>query len=280
MAADAPLSRIVLGAASVADDVGFVALADLGNMLGSDVGANYRIIGGHMVTALVACWQLGEELYRETGDIDLGVPPVVVRDHCLIERLIDLGYERVAGNRFARPIHDVPVQVFGGRDTLHQAVIDVLVPAYTSRARNDRRVNDQLITTEVLGLATALKRPPRLLALELHRLNGEQLDVEIAFPDEVAALVLKAFATRVRNKATDVVDVWRCLEVAFAAGVTPEEFTDGNRSEAAALVRSLFDRRDGPGMRALESEQRLSTMAADERFTRLRALILRVIGSA
>lgn len=280
MATEAPLSRLVLGAASVADDLGYVALADLGRALGSDVGTNYRVIGGHMVTALVARWQLGAEMYRETGDTDLGVPPVIVRDHHLIERLMDLGYERVAGNRFAKPLHDVPVRIVGERDEPPQAIIDVLIPAYTSRARHDRRVSDELVTTEVLGLPTALNRPPVVLALELHRLNGERLEVEIAFPDEVAALVLKAFATRVRNKDTDVVDVWRCLEVAFAAAVDPREFNDGDRAEAATHIRALFERRDGQGMRALESEQRLSSAAADERFTRLRALITRILGNA
>jgi hypothetical protein len=156
----------------------------------------------------------------------------------------------------------------------------VLIPAYTSRARHNRRVSDELVTTEVLGLPTALNRPPVLLSLELHRLNGERLEVEIAFPDEVAALVLKAFATRVRNKATDVVDVWRCLEVAFAAGVGRHEFADGDRAEAAAHIRALFAERDGPGVHALQSEQRLATTAADERFTRLRALIARILGNA
>ena len=29
--------------------------------------AGYRIVGGHMVTMLVARWQLGATLYRETG---------------------------------------------------------------------------------------------------------------------------------------------------------------------------------------------------------------------
>lgn len=280
MAADPPLSRLVLGAASVADDLGYVALADLGRALGEGVGTNYRVIGGHMVTALVARWQLGPEMYRETGDTDLGVPPVVVRDHHVIERLMQLGYERIAGNRFARPIDDVPVRILGEREKPPQAVIDVLIPAYTGRARHDRRVSDELVTTEVLGLPTALNRPPVLLALELHRLNGERLNIDIAFPDEVAALVLKAFATRVRNKATDIVDVWRCLEVAFVADVGPHEFTDGDRVEAAGHIRAVFDRRDGPGMRSLEAEQRLTSTAADERFTRLRALIARILGNA
>lgn len=72
MAAQPPLTCVVLAAASVADDLGYVALSDLASVLGA---STCRIIGGHMVTALVARWQLGAELYRETGDTDLGVPP-------------------------------------------------------------------------------------------------------------------------------------------------------------------------------------------------------------
>jgi hypothetical protein len=71
MADRAVVSPIVtLTATSVADDLGYVALADLAGLLKTD---RYRIIGGHMVTALVARWGLGSELYRETGDTDLGV---------------------------------------------------------------------------------------------------------------------------------------------------------------------------------------------------------------
>jgi hypothetical protein len=58
MAADPPLTQLALAAASVADDLGFVALADLRTALG-DEAEDYRIIGGHMITVLAARWQLG-----------------------------------------------------------------------------------------------------------------------------------------------------------------------------------------------------------------------------
>ena len=274
MAARPPLTHVVLAATSVADDLGYVALSDLADVLGA---STYRIIGGHMVTALVARWQLGAELYRETGDTDLGVPPVVVREEGVIGRLLERGYQRVEGNRFARPIDDVPVTVRGA-ETQRSAIVDVLVPSYRTRARSNHRVSDDLVTTEVPGLALALQREPVLLRMELHRLNGEKLDAGVAFPDEVAALTLKAFASQVRNKPTDIVDLWRCLEVAYAAGTDPAAFTDGEAAEAARIVRALFDRRNGDGMSVLEEEQRLSGAAADERFTRVRALIQRVMG--
>ena len=104
-----------------------------------------------MVTALVARWQLGGELYRETGDTDLGVPPVVVREEGLIGGLLERGY------------------------------------------------------------------------------------------------------------------------------MDAEAFVEGEVAEAAHVIRALFDRRDGAGMSALEGEQRLSQTAADERFTRIRALVQRLL---
>ena len=48
-----PLTTITLGAASVADDLGYVALTDLARALGG-LTENYRVIGGHMVTVLAA----------------------------------------------------------------------------------------------------------------------------------------------------------------------------------------------------------------------------------
>jgi hypothetical protein len=266
----------VLRATSVADDLGYVALSDLGTALAAET-SDYRIIGGHMVTALVARSRLGAGLYRETGDTDVGVPPVVIHDRGLLRRLRDAGYEKVEGNRFARTMTDVPVHVVGSPDARRLAVIDVLIPAYTSRARQNRRVGDDLVTTEVPGLATALRRPAVMLDLELHRLNGERLDTQLAFPDEVAALVLKAFACHVRSKDTDIVDVWRCLEIAFAAGIKPTDFDDRDPAQAAAIVRALFVRRDGEAMGVLTTQQQLSERAADERFTRLRAMIERVL---
>jgi hypothetical protein len=61
MAAGTPLTRITLDAASVADDLGYVALTDLARALGG-LTEDYRVIGGHMVTVLAARWQLGHEL--------------------------------------------------------------------------------------------------------------------------------------------------------------------------------------------------------------------------
>jgi hypothetical protein len=274
MAAE-PLTRLDLVATSVADDVGFVALHDLGTVMS---GMDYRLIGGHMVMALVARWQLGPDLYRQTQDTDLGVPPIAVQDSSIIDALLARGYERRAGNRFGRPLDDIPVNAVGIDRARPEATIDVLVAGYTSRLRTDRTFGDHLVTTEVPGLATALQRPPVEMSLEMRRLNGQVLGVDLSVADEVSALVLKAHASRVRDKPTDVVDVWRCLEICFAAGVDPAAFIGVDAQAAASHIRDLFAERNGPGMRAITGEQRLSPAAADERFTRITALVARILG--
>ena len=278
MAAGTPLTRLTLGAASVADDLGYVALCDLARALG-DIPGDFRVIGGHMVTVLGARWQLGNEFYRETGDVDLGITPIVARDRHVVGRLKNLNYKQVAGNRFARGLADIPVTMKDKEGSPRpEAFIDVLVPAYTSRARENVQVGDDLFTTEVPGLQLALARPPVAITLELHRLNGTTLQAELPFPDEVSALVLKSLATTVRSKDTDIADIWRCLEIAFAAGLGPEDFTRGVRAQAAEVIRSLFGSRRGAPVAALAAEQHLSAEAADARFTRIRALITRVLG--
>lgn len=61
-----PLNRLTLRATSLADDLGFVALADLATALESDDEVPYRVIGGQMVMVLAARWGLGADLYRVT----------------------------------------------------------------------------------------------------------------------------------------------------------------------------------------------------------------------
>lgn len=224
--------------------------------------------------------ELGADLYRQTGDADLGAPPGVLQSLGLVDRLLDLGYEQVGGSRFARRMTDLPVRLAGEQTTGPSAAIDLLIPAHTSRARQNRHVGESLVTTEVPGLATALLRPAVTITLHLRRLDGSMLEADLSFPDEVAALVLKALATKVRFKDTDVVDLWRCLEVCLAAGNGPEDFADGEPATAATIVRALFAGRHGPGMMSLTAQQKLTTAGADQRYTRLRALITRVLGTA
>jgi hypothetical protein len=100
--------------------------------------------------------------------VDLGIPPIVAQNKDVVSRLKRISYLQIAGNRFARALSDIPVGMTDERDSRNpEALIDVLVPAYTSRARDNVRVGEGLFTTEVLGLQLALARPPVTISLEL-----------------------------------------------------------------------------------------------------------------
>jgi len=176
-----PLNHLVLAAGSVADDLGYVALADISRLL--DTTTDYRIVGGLMVTALAYRWNLGTSLYRETLDADLGVPPVVARDLDIAGRLKAAGYRQVAGDRFEKPVSDIPAGLGTTTASDYAAAIDVLVPAYTSRPRQTVTVAPDLVTTEVPALQLALARPPVELTLDVQRLNGSLSSVRLLFPD-------------------------------------------------------------------------------------------------
>lgn len=272
MAAELPLDRLVLRAASVADDLGFVALGDLA---ATSEGIDSRVIGGHMVQLHVYRWGFGAELYRETQDVDLGVPLTAVEDPSIVERLMALGYARLAGNRFSRQIDDISV----GDDTAdsHQAVIDLLVPAYTSRPSKTGLIGQHLVTTEVPGLAEAFRRPAVAVELELTRMNNAVLSARVVIPDELAALVLKVMAWRTRGAPKDAVDIWRCSEVALAAG---SYFTELNGKTGDTVRRDLqraVERRHGQFMDEITSFRRLSPNAGDALHTRLRAVVDRLL---
>jgi hypothetical protein len=100
------------------------------------------------------------------------------------------------------------------------------------------------VTTEVPGLQIALARPPIELTLDLQRLNSNLTSVRLLFPDEVSALSLKAFATTVRIKPTDIIDIWRCLEICLAAGTDTTAFRRGTPADAAVIIGNSSPRTD------------------------------------
>lgn len=178
----------------MADDLGFVAISDLwASIAALGHGDDVRLIGGYMVTLHVIRWNLGNELYRESQDIDLGVPYAIARDTALVESLTAKNYEREGGNRYVKAVTDVPLELDAEAPTPYAAIDILLMPA-TSHARENVRLGDHLTTTEVPGLAEALNRPGVRLDLKLQRLNAEVLTATVTLADEVSLLVLKALS--------------------------------------------------------------------------------------
>jgi hypothetical protein len=75
-----PAPRLVLASTSRAADGGYLALSDLAQ-IAATLDADYRIIGGHMVTLLVAAHGVADQVpLRETLDADFGALPQVIAD--------------------------------------------------------------------------------------------------------------------------------------------------------------------------------------------------------
>ena len=257
---------VVLASLSAAMDGGFIAVADVSRVL-AEVGAaeGYRLIGG--VAVMLHVQRLGLDLpLRATGDADFGVPLHVLKEPRLVRAIEARRYAKVAGNRWERPIDDRRV-----------AAVDLLVPAYRTRARSTVRVGD-LVTTEVPGLAIALQRPAVVIDAEFRLTDGQVLTASVALPDAVGTLALKAGARTVRHETRDAADLWRCLEIAAAEGAQPEMFAV---QEPLQRVARLLKEELGPQGRALPVlTATLQVDAAARLRTRLRALLAEVVGGS
>lgn len=250
---------------SAAMDGSFTAIADVaGAMAASGTSEQHRLIGGVAVMLHIQRLQLDLPI-RATADADFGVPPHILLNTDLVTTIEALGYDKIAGNRWERRIDD-----------RRAATVDLLVPTYRSRARHTVRVGE-VVTTEVPGLAEALQRPPIGVAVELELNDGSTLAATVALPDAVSMLTLKTMARTVRTEDRDVGDLWRCLEIAAAEGVTPSSFTS---NEILHQVQQVLWSELGPNGRAL------STLTADLQAdraarlrTRVRALITETVGT-
>jgi hypothetical protein len=256
--------KVVLTSLSAAMDGGFTAIADVSAaMAAAGAADDYRLIGG--VTVMLHIGRLGLDVpLRATGDADFGVPPHVLRRPDLVRAIETLGYKKVFGNRWERRIDDRRV-----------AAVDLLVPTYRTRARHTIKVG-QVVTTEVPGLAEALRRPGITLRTELHLTDGARLDAAVVLPDAVGTLALKTLVRSVRSERRDVEDLWRCLEIAAADHVTPSMFDDDGplADVRAALWRELGPR--GTALAQLTAD--LQDDAAAQLRTRVRARLAEVVG--
>ncbi len=197
---------------SNADEAAFTALRDVARLEVEPV----RVIGGQMVS--LHAHRHGLTLPRETVDADLGLQPFVLKSSNIAEQLEVIGYRQESGCRFVRTLDHLasaagPVE----------AAIDLLVPSTQTRARKSVQ-HGKFNTTEVPGLSLAFQRQPIKLPIEVTYLSGEVESFTLILPDEIASLALKVLARTTRVKDTDAVDVWRCLEICFIAGVRQPDF--------------------------------------------------------
>jgi len=251
---------------SIAETVGYEALEAVSSVTDGHV---VRIIGGYMVT--LHAYRYGLNLLRQTMDADIGVPPHVISDSGLLLKLSDLGYTKTSGNRFEKIVDNYEAK------SITAAIIDVLIPTYTSRARNNVKVGG-LVLDEVPGLAEAFQRPPIKIKLKVNHRDSKSKEFGLQLPDEISALVLKVMARTVRKKDTDSIDIWRCLEICQAAKI--ENLLEELPAEIGNQVHQVLKNEymgNGIGLLEIRQAERLSDSSFQERKTRINALMQRVL---
>jgi hypothetical protein len=244
---------------SRASDGSFTAISEIGALL---VDSPYRLIGGAAV--VLHQLRLGlEHPIRATADADFGVPPYALHDDSLIEAVASLGYRKVAGNRWSRSI-----------DQTREATVDLLVPSYRTRLRSSVQ-HGGTSTTEVGGLAVALKRPAVCVIGSVVLTDGTELPLELSIPDITSMLGLKLHARWARAEDRDAIDLWTCLELIVAANEF-DDFRSADFDDVRDQLRvELSD--EGPSMRTLIAG--VSDEEAHRRRTRIRGLVRAVGGS-
>ena len=137
------------------------------------------------------------------------------------------------------------------------------------------RIGD-IVTTEVPGLAEALRRPGVSVEIDIALTDGASIAAKVVIPDPAATLGLKAWARVVRNEDRDAEDLWRCLEIAHAAGVTADVLRD---DATLGQIVPILERELGPtGASIGVITKGLDEAEAARRRTRIRALVAEVVG--
>jgi len=249
---------ITVTSTSAATDGGFVAISEIAALVGS---ARYRLIGG--LAVLLHNQRLGlDHPIRGTADADIGVPPFLLKDGSLVERIEELGYRRASGNRWQRSI-----------DATRTATIDLLVPSYRTRTRPSVQ-HGPVNTVEVGGLDIALRRAPTHIAANIVLTDGSRQQLEIVIPDPASMLGLKLYARRHRDQPNDSIDLWTCLEAVVVADEV-RQFDHSDFDDIRPQLSIEFAD-DGPSMATIlrgwsESEQQ-------RRRTRIRGLVRAILG--
>jgi hypothetical protein len=197
---------------------------------------------------------------RETADADAGVPRSLTDLDALtalVERLAARHYEQVSGDRFER--------------SADGAIIDLLIPSFTSRRHHNVEVGP-LVATEAGGLAYALGQPPTLATVTATLTDGQALDpFDIPLPSLPAAIAIKAHAWSDRRAGSDALDLARLLYAADVTGLGPDDFSESvTLREASEILRRAFRLASGAGTTAAYHDP---TDRAE-----LAALCLRVLG--
>lgn len=219
---------------SRADDMAYLALADLAEVLSGAAGAG--VIGGHMVAALCARFPSPGFIHRSTGDADGGIPTALASTGETHERLVELGYSPTNGNRYERP---------NGESENEALAIDLLVPTVASRFGVDTHGGRQFDTMPGLGLAMAHSLR---LSISATLTDGTERMFEIDVPGVEGAIILKTYAWAGRRAKKDAIDLHSLFRItdhhapeSFGGWRLNESPPQGSRRDTSRTLHTLAD---------------------------------------
>ena len=100
--------RVEVVAAASADELSLRALTEIATITADQ---NVRIIGGQMVSLLLAAYPVPGIGARRTRDADTAITTELAGSGILHDRLLGHGYTATGGNSYARPVPDLSAQV-------------------------------------------------------------------------------------------------------------------------------------------------------------------------
>jgi hypothetical protein len=219
---------------SRADDIAYLALADLAEVLGGT--AESGVIGGHMVAALCARFPSPGFVHRSTGDADGGIPIALASTGETHDRLVELGYAPTNSNRYERPYE-------GGED--ETLVIDLLVPTVTGRFGVDTHGGRQFDAMPGLGVAMAISIR---LSVSATLSDGTERLFSINVPGVEGAVILKTYAWAGRRAKKDAIDLHSLFRIAehhaadtFGGWRLDENPPQGSRRDTSRTLHTLAD---------------------------------------
>lgn len=235
-----PRSDLYLSSTSRAQDMGLLAVVDISDATTS-IEAEYRLVGGQMVSYLVYAYGVTGVPDRDTADADLGTHSSVAADPRLLESLIARGYRQVKSNYLERNLLEEELAPSDDPADPHHPAIDVLVPSATSKLHPGHVAGDMVVDA-IPGLLLALNSEALNLDVAARLTTGREIHTSLSVPTPKAALCLKLLSYGSRYAPKDLVDIWRLLAVCHCAGVSAQDWkSSGSQGDALKVMDGLLN---------------------------------------
>jgi hypothetical protein len=221
--------RVELVASAFADELSLRALAEITEITADQ---NVRVIGGQMVSLLLATFPVVGIGARRTRDADTAITTELAGSGVLHERLLEHGYVATRGNSYARPMPALAV----ADGPVPELAVDLLVPSLDGRFRPQEHGGRAFDAAP--GLAPTLAAQPVVIDVGARLLDGSRLAFTARVPTVEYALVIKALSYGSRLEPRDVEDIHRLLEI---ADTYPPDEIGGWQMHAAPLGGSRRD---------------------------------------